>query len=101
MRYGSQYSYRCPSVWCRGASVQPYALPAAAAIDWTIEGQRIGDRVRPLQPQTLARIEAGLRKSPRPVTLEAAGNTFERRPGVRSWPVDEPAKTLPTTAAQA
>ncbi|HEY6115971.1 MAG TPA: DNA cytosine methyltransferase [Candidatus Dormibacteraeota bacterium] len=101
MRYGSQYSYRCPSVWCRGASVQPYALPAAAAIDWTIEGQRIGDRVRPLQPKTLARIEAGLRKYTRPVTLEAAGNTFERRPGVRSWPVDEPLKTLHTTASKA
>ncbi|WP_071804563.1 DNA cytosine methyltransferase [Couchioplanes caeruleus] len=101
MRYGQQYVYQCPHVRCRGAQVQPYALPAAAAIDWTIPGQRIGDRARPLQPKTLARITAGLRRYAGPVTLEAAGNTFERRPGVRSWPVTEPFKTLHTTASKA
>jgi DNA (cytosine-5)-methyltransferase 1 len=61
-RYRQQYAYRCPNTGCRHAVVEPYALPAAAAIDWTMPGQRIGDRAKPLSPKTLARIEAGLRR---------------------------------------
>jgi DNA (cytosine-5)-methyltransferase 1 len=68
MRYGSQYHFRCPSVWCRGQVVHPYALPAAAAIDWSLQGGRIGDRSKPLQPKTVARIEAGLHRYSRPAT---------------------------------
>lgn len=40
--------------------VEPAWLPAAAAIDWNIPGQRIGDRDRPLAAKTMARIRAGL-----------------------------------------
>ena len=65
-RYGAQYLYRCPSVSCRNSVVQPYVLPAAAAIDWSVPGERIGERERPLAPKTLARIEAGLRRYTRP-----------------------------------
>lgn len=61
-RYRQQYLYRCPNTACRHAVVEPYALPAAAAIDWGMPGQRIGDRAKPLSPKTLARIEAGLAK---------------------------------------
>ncbi|MBO4273119.1 DNA cytosine methyltransferase [Microbispora triticiradicis] len=100
-RYRQQYVYRCPSAECRNAVVEPFALPAAAAIDWTLPGQRIGDRAKPLADKTLARIEAGIRKFARPISLEAAGNTFERRPGVRTWPVDEPLTTQTTTATKA
>jgi len=57
-RYRAQYVYVC----ARGHAVEPYALPAAAAIDWGLPGTRIGDRVKPLSPKTMARIEAGLRK---------------------------------------
>jgi DNA (cytosine-5)-methyltransferase 1 len=57
-RYRSQYVYRCPC----GQKVDPFVLPAAAAIDWSLAGQRIGDRSRPLADNTKARIEAGLRK---------------------------------------
>jgi DNA (cytosine-5)-methyltransferase 1 len=101
MRYGQQYQYRCPQAACRNAIVHPYVLPAAAAIDWTLPSERIGDRIKPLKPKTVARIEAGLRRYARPITLEAAGNTFERRAGVRTWPVDDPLKTLHTTASKA
>ena len=59
-RYRQQYAYRCPNTTCRHALVEPYALPAAAAIDWALPGQRIGDRAKPLSARTLARIEAGL-----------------------------------------
>lgn len=101
MRYGVQYHYRCPAVSCRGGKVWPYTLPAAAAIDWDLPGERIGDRARPLAPKTLDRIRAGLARYGRPIHLEAAGNTFERRPGVRSWPLDEPLRTIHTTASKA
>jgi DNA (cytosine-5)-methyltransferase 1 len=100
-RYRQQYLYRCPRVPCRGQVVEPAALPAAAAIDWALPGTRIGDRAVPLKPKTIARIEAGLRRYARPVTLEAAGNTFERRPGVRAWPVDAPLTTQTATATKA
>lgn len=98
-RYRAQYLYRCPT--CRDV-VEPYALPASAAIDWALPGQRIGDRKTPLRPATLARIEAGLRRYARkPVTMEVGGNTFARPGYVRAWPVDQPTPTLTTTATRA
>jgi DNA (cytosine-5)-methyltransferase 1 len=100
-RYRQQYVYRCPNTRCRNQIVEPEALPAAAAIDWSIPGQRIGDRAKPLADKTIARIEAGLKKFARPITLEAAGHTFERRPGVRTWPVDAPLTAQTTTATKA
>ncbi|SEO82977.1 DNA cytosine methyltransferase [Actinacidiphila rubida] len=100
-RYRQQYVYRCPNTACRNRIVEPSVLPAAVAIDWSLPGQRIGDRAKPLADKTLARIEAGLKKFARPITLEAAGNTFERRPGVRTWPVDQPVTTQTTTATKA
>ncbi|MFI1371303.1 DNA cytosine methyltransferase [Streptomyces longwoodensis] len=100
-RYRQQYVYRCPNTACRNQVVEPETLPAAVAIDWTLPGQRIGDRTKPLAEKTLARIQAGLKKFARPITLEAAGNTFERRPGVRTWPVDAPITTQTTTATKA
>lgn len=75
MRYGAQYTYRCPRTACRGTAVHPYCLPAAAAIDWTLTGQRIGDRARPLQRKTLDRIQAGIRRHSHTITAEAASHT--------------------------
>lgn len=101
-RYRSQYSWRCPNVRCRNGVVEPGWLPASSAIDWTIEGTRIGDRPKPLAAKTLARIQAGLDKFCRePFTAEVAGNTFERRPGVRTWSTDDVLRTLHTTPSKA
>lgn len=100
-RYRAQYLYRCPNTACRHAIVEPAWLPAYTAIDWTISGQRIGDRAKPLADKTRARIAAGIARYWRPFTLEAAGNTFERRPGVRTWPADHVLTTLHTTASKA
>lgn len=61
-RYRAQYMYRCPQVACRNRIVEPAWLPAAAAIDWSLPAERIGDRVKPLAPKTMARIMAGLQK---------------------------------------
>lgn len=102
MRYGknAQYFYRCPRK-CESESVQPFILPASSAIDLRKPIQRIGDRKRPLADKTRARIAAGLRKYGRPITAEVAGNTFERRPGVRTWPVDSPMTVQTTTSTKA
>ena len=59
-RYRSQYVYRCPNAECRHAIVEPAWLPAASIIDWSITGQRIGDRARPLAEKTRRRIAAGI-----------------------------------------
>lgn len=100
-RYRQQYQYHCPRTGCRGQVIEPAVLPAAAAIDWADLGTRIGDRDKPLAPKTIARIEAGLRRYAVPVTLEAAGHTFERRPGVRAWPVTGPLTTQTATMTKA
>lgn len=99
-RYRAQYLYTCTTPGC-GRQGEPYALPAAAAIDWSVPGERIGERTKPLSDKTLARIRAGLERYGQPITLEAAGNTFERRPGVRTWPVDGPTATLTTSETRA
>lgn len=95
--YRQQYDYRCPHIACRGQIVEPAALPALAVLDWADLGTRLGDRAKPLAPKTMARIEAGLLRHARPITLAAAGHTFERRPGVRTWPADAPMVTQTAT----
>lgn len=89
-KYGQQYVYVCPTPRCHQV-IEPYVAPAAAAIDWTNPGQRIGDRKKPLAPNTRQRIQAGLDMFAQPVVAAAGGNTYER-PGsgyVRAWPTGE------------
>lgn len=106
-RYRAQYVYRCPRSQCRFSIVEPYADAAATAIDWSLPGQRIGDRATPLRPKTMARIRAGLLRYGRPMTFEAAGNTFVRTNAdgsaryARAWPVDQPTATLTTSETRA
>jgi DNA (cytosine-5)-methyltransferase 1 len=56
-RYRRQYIYRCAT--CH-KEVTPYYFAAMNIIDWRIQAERIGERKRPLQPKTLARIRYGL-----------------------------------------
>lgn len=88
-RYRAQYVYRCPSVDCRNAEVFPPVLPAAAAIDWSVPGGRIGDRERPLADKTMARIRAGLARYGRPPFLAPLRSG---RP--RTIPIDQPTATV-------
>lgn len=98
-RYRQQYIYVHGAC---GTTVEPGWLPAYTAIDWSLPGHRIGDREKPLSDKTRARIAAGIaRYWHRPFSLEAAGNTFERSPGVRTWPIEEVLRTLHTTASKA
>ncbi|GAA5198598.1 DNA cytosine methyltransferase [Microbacterium jejuense] len=97
-RYKAQYLYRCPSC---GHVVEPAWLPALSIIDWSIPAPRIGDREKPLAEKTRERIRRGIERYWRPLTVSAAGNTYD---GVttgsnylRAWPVDETLRTLNTT----
>lgn len=58
-KYRFQYVYSCP---VDGSIVEPYYYAAFNAIDWSDLGQRIGDRKKPLSPNTLNRIQWGLDK---------------------------------------
>lgn len=90
-RYRQQYLYRCPRTQCRNSEVFPGVLPAAAAIDWALVGDRIGDRTRPLAAKTLARIEAGLRRyaSAPFITVHRGGPS-----DTRTTSIEEPLRTL-------
>ena len=103
-RYRAQYVYVCPAC---GTAVEPGWLPAAAAIDWTLPGTRIGDRAKPLADKTRARIAAGIARYWRPLTVEAGGHTYDaadpRHPRhgdpssyYRAWPADDPLRTMTT-----
>ncbi|MFF9478049.1 DNA cytosine methyltransferase [Streptomyces sp. NPDC014733] len=63
-KYQQQYDYRCPHARCGRPVVEPYVRPASDVIMWDNVGQRIGDRVKPLAPNTMKRIAAGLEKFP-------------------------------------
>jgi len=58
-RYRRQYVYTCP---IHGEIVEPYYYAAFNAIDWSDLGIRIGDRDKPLAPNTIERIKYGLKK---------------------------------------
>lgn len=107
-RYKAQYAYRCPKAACKNQIVEPGWLPASHAIDWSLRGERIGDRKKALAPKTMARILAGLAKyGNQSQHLEAAGNTYDSASSGRGgeyfriWPTSEPVRTLHGTASKA
>lgn len=92
-KYGPQYVYVCASGAHASHVVEPYVLPAAAAIDWNDLGTRIGDRPlkeffadkkktqslgwHHLAPATMRRSREGIRMFGRPVIAAAAGQTYD------------------------
>jgi DNA (cytosine-5)-methyltransferase 1 len=108
-KYRQQYVYvhgEC------GAIVEPGWLPAAAAIDWTLPGHRIGDRKKPLAEKTRRRIAAGIARYWGPFHLEAGGHTYDAADPkhrsyddpngyYRAWSAAEPLKTLHTIESKA
>lgn len=104
-KYRSQYVYMCPKISCRGQVVEPAWLPAAAAIDWTLKGARIGDRDKPLADKTRRRIAAGIARYWSPIHIEAAGHTYDAADSkhasygdpnsyYRAWSTEDSLKTL-------
>jgi len=95
-RYRSQYVYRCPKITCRNSIVEPAWLPAAAAIDWSITGQRIGDRTKPLAEKTMARIAAGIDRYWRNAGMPPIMTPVEGREGKEPSPATMPLRTQTT-----
>lgn len=58
-KYRQQYVYCCP---VHGTVVEPYYYAAFNCIDWSDKGTRIGDRAKPLAPNSVKRINYGLNK---------------------------------------
>lgn len=108
-RYRAQYVYLCAGC---NTQVEPAWLPASSAIDWAIEGERIGDRAKPLAEKTLGRIAAGIARYWSPLVVEANGHTYDaadpkhRNHGdpnayYRAFPTEEPLRSLVTDATKA
>jgi DNA (cytosine-5)-methyltransferase 1 len=118
-RYRQQYVYRCPSC---AVVVEPGWLPAASIIDWSIRGERIGDKplkeyfadkaktkslgFHRMAPKTIERTRLGVQRHWTPTLVAAAGNTYDSasgKPGsyLRARPVSEVLPTQSTTVADA
>lgn len=102
-RYRAQYTFNCPVCW---NVIEPDWLPAAAAIDWSLRGERISDRKRPLADNTRRRIAAGIARywhqESNPLALRFYGTSPR---GGSDWslstPIDEPLRTLTTAGSVA
>lgn len=108
-KYRSQYVYVHGGC---GATVEPGYLPAAAAIDWSLRGNRIGDRTKPLADKTRRRIAAGIAKYWAPFHMEKGGNQYDaadpKHPShgdpnayYRAWSMYDVLKTLHTVESKA
>jgi DNA (cytosine-5)-methyltransferase 1 len=73
-KYRSQYVYLHGAC---GTAVEPGYLPAAAAIDWSLKGSRIGDRKKALAEKTVRRIAAGIARYWSPFHMEQGGNQYD------------------------
>ena len=94
-KYNQQYHYVCPEGHGR---VEPWVAPAAAAIDWTDLGTRIGDRKRPLAEKTMERIRYGAQ------LVQSGGFGFSMAHGGRAQPIDlvaDPMRTWTTGDTEA
>ncbi len=105
-RYRQSYLYTHTAC---GTVVEPAWLPAADAIDWSIPGERIGDR---LKPKTRERIAHGIARYWGPIQIEAQGNQYDaadpKHPQhgslsayYRAWPMSDPMRTLHTQETKA
>lgn len=68
--------------------------PARDVIDWSLKGESIFGRKRPLKPKTLARIEAGLKKFGGEAFIAVLRGTAEGQAGSWAGSVDSPLKTI-------
>lgn len=95
-KYRQQYVYCCPA---HGITIEPYYYASFNCIDWSDPGKRIGDREKPLSPNTEKRIKYGLdRYGQEPYIIHAAYSD-QARGVVRS--TSAPAFTQTTFTTQA
>jgi len=118
-RYRAQYVYRCPKC---AVVVEPAWLPALSIIDWSIRGERIGDKplkeyfadkaktqslgFHRMSPKTIERTRLGIQRHWTPIVVAAAGNTYDSACGkggsyLRARAVTDVLPTQSTTVADA
>ncbi|MGH3998903.1 MAG: DNA cytosine methyltransferase, partial [Pseudonocardiaceae bacterium] len=108
-KYRSQYVYLHAAC---GAVVEPGYLPAAAAIDCSMRGKKIGERTKPLADKTRRRIAAGIAKYWAPFHMEQGGNQYDaadpKHPAYgtpngyyRAWSMYDVLRTLHTQETKA
>lgn len=68
--------------------------PAREIIDWSIKGEDLNARKRPLAPRTLDRIEAGLRKFGGEPFIAVLRGTDPRQSGAWAKPITDPLGTI-------
>lgn len=92
-----QYDYRCPNSRC-GRVVIPYYHAAFNIIDWSLPSPKIGERDKPLKPNTMRRIQAGLdRFATQPGLVDLA---WAHGQNLRVWPLTMPYATQTTVEAR-
>lgn len=105
-KYRDQYVYVHAAC---GTVVEPGYLPALHAIDWSLPGEVIGDR---LKDKTRLRIAAGIARFWGPFHYEHAGNQYDaadpKHPQhgdpdayYRTWALDDVIRTLHTVESKA
>lgn len=97
-RKGKKINWPEPTHGKEGADMfgdRPRWKPAKEIIDWSLRGDSIFDRKRPLSPNTMRRIEAGL--------IKYAGKSFvtQMDMGGRMQDLEEPLNTLTSADARA
>jgi len=84
----------CPTHAPEGhAGLEPWK-PAKEIIDWSIKGESIFKRKRPLKPKTMARIKAGLKKFGGEAFIACLRGTHDSQSGGWASSVDDPLKTI-------
>lgn len=79
-KYRAQYFYRCPT--CH-SKIEPYYYAAFNAIDFSIRAERIGDRKKPLRPNTMARVRYGFETyGKKPLIVASPGQPENTGPAV-------------------
>jgi DNA (cytosine-5)-methyltransferase 1 len=68
--------------------------PAREIIDWSLKGESIFKRKRPLAARTMDRIESGLRKFGGEAFIAVLRGTDQRQAGSWAGSIDEPLKTI-------
>ncbi len=89
-KYRQQYAYTCPHC---ARVVEPYYYSAFNIIDWSIPAEKIGERTKPLSPNTIERIRYGIDKyGGVPLALHCDnGSVLDR-----TRPLDQPMYTQTT-----
>lgn len=90
----NQYQYRCPNPRCAQVVI-PYYYCAYNLIDWSLPSPKIGAREKPLKPNTIKRVRAGLERFGQQPGIADLAYAYEHNKG-GAYPLTEPYPTQTT-----